>query len=67
MNVSSIDEREDDAERSIEEFERLSGKGDSRGRRFNRDEIHSRQDTGRSEGVQDPRQIDAVRIINPFG
>jgi hypothetical protein len=33
----------DDPERSIEEFKRLSGKGHSRGWRFNRDEIHSRQ------------------------
>jgi hypothetical protein len=32
----------DDAERSIAEFERLSGKGNSRGWRFNRDEIHQR-------------------------
>ena len=34
----------DDAERSIEEFRRLSGQGHSRGWRFNRDEIHSRKD-----------------------
>jgi hypothetical protein len=32
----------DDPERSIEEFNRLSGKGDSRGWRFDREEIHSR-------------------------
>ena len=32
----------DDAERSIEEFEQLSGQGHSRGWRFNRDEIHER-------------------------
>jgi hypothetical protein len=32
----------DDPERSIEEFNRLSGHGDSRGWRFNRDEIHDR-------------------------
>ena len=32
----------DDPERSIEEFKRLSGKGNSRGWRFNRDEIHER-------------------------
>jgi hypothetical protein len=32
----------DDPERSIEEFERLSGRGDSRGWRFDRDEIHDR-------------------------
>jgi hypothetical protein len=32
----------DDPERSIEEFQRLSGKGHSRGWRFNRDEIHER-------------------------
>ena len=36
----------DDPERSIEEFKRLSGRGHSRGWRFNRDEIHSRQDQG---------------------
>jgi hypothetical protein len=33
----------DDPERSIEEFKRLSGQGNSRGWRFNRDEIHERQ------------------------
>ena len=33
----------DDPERSIEEFKRLSGKGHSRGWRFNRDEVHDRQ------------------------
>jgi hypothetical protein len=32
----------DDAERSIEEFRRLSGRGHSRGWRFDRDEIHER-------------------------
>jgi len=32
----------DNPERSIAEFRKLSGKGDSRGRRFNRDEIHER-------------------------
>ncbi len=32
----------DDAERSIDEFRRLSGRGHSRGRRFDRDEIHER-------------------------
>lgn len=32
-----------DPERSIEEFRRLSGKGHSRGWRFNRDEIHFRK------------------------
>jgi hypothetical protein len=31
-----------DPERSIEEFKQLSGKGNSRGWRFNRDEIHER-------------------------
>jgi hypothetical protein len=31
---------EDHAERSIEEFERLSGQGDRQGWRFNREEIH---------------------------
>ena len=38
----------DDPERSIEEFKRLSGKGNSRGWRFNRDEIHSRHDDART-------------------
>ena len=38
----------DDPDRSIEEFKRLSGKGHSRGWRFNRDEIHSSQDNARS-------------------
>ena len=32
----------DDPERSIEEFKRLSGRGRSRGWRFNRTEIHER-------------------------
>ena len=32
----------DDAERSMDEFRRLSGNGHSRGWRFNRDEIHDR-------------------------
>ena len=32
----------DDAERDIEEFKRLSGRGHSRGWRFDRDEIHER-------------------------
>ena len=34
----------DDPERSIDEFRRLSGQGNSSGWRFNRDEIHARQD-----------------------
>jgi len=38
----------DDPDRSIEEFRRLSGQGNSRGWRFNRDEIHSRKDDGRA-------------------
>lgn len=38
----------DDPERSIEEFKRLSGHGDSRGWRFDRDEIHSREDDASS-------------------
>jgi ribosomal 50S subunit-associated protein YjgA (DUF615 family) len=33
---------DDDAERSIDEFKKLSGRGRSRGWRFNRDEIHER-------------------------
>jgi len=32
----------DDPERSIEEFKRLSGRGHSRGWRFDRNEIHER-------------------------
>jgi hypothetical protein len=32
----------DDAERSIAEFNQLSGRGHSRGWRFNRNEIHER-------------------------
>jgi hypothetical protein len=32
----------DDPERSIKEFKRLSGRGHSRGGRFNRDKIHER-------------------------
>ncbi len=32
----------DDPERSIEEFKRLSGHGNSKGWRFNRDELHER-------------------------
>jgi uncharacterized protein DUF6364 len=32
----------DDPERSIKEFKQLSGQADSRGWRFNRDEIHER-------------------------
>jgi hypothetical protein len=32
----------DDPERSIEEFKRFSGRGHSRGWRFNRNEIHER-------------------------
>jgi hypothetical protein len=32
----------DDPERSIEEFKRLSGRGHSRGWRFDRDELHDR-------------------------
>ncbi len=32
----------DDPERSIEEFKKLSGRGDSRGWRFDRHEIHER-------------------------
>jgi hypothetical protein len=37
----------DDSERSIEEFRRLSGQGNSRGWRFNRDEIHTRRHDAR--------------------
>ena len=33
---------DNDVERSIAEFKKLSGKGDSRGWRFNRDELHER-------------------------
>jgi hypothetical protein len=38
----------DEPERSIEEFRRLSGHGNSRGWRFNRDEIHERRENARS-------------------
>jgi hypothetical protein len=34
----------DDAERSVEEFKRLSGRGHSHGWRFNREEIYERRD-----------------------
>jgi mRNA-degrading endonuclease RelE of RelBE toxin-antitoxin system len=34
---------DDDPERWIEEFERLSGRGDSQGQRFDRGEIHERR------------------------
>jgi len=33
---------EDDVERDMEEFRRLSGKGDSRGWKFNREEAYER-------------------------
>ena len=33
---------DDDPEQSIAEFKRLSGRGNSRGWKFNRDEIHER-------------------------
>ncbi len=36
-------DRDHDAERSIAEFERISGQGDSQGVRFNREEIHERR------------------------
>jgi hypothetical protein len=39
----------DDPERSMEEFRRLSGRGNSRGWRFNRDEIHDRHENDRRE------------------
>jgi hypothetical protein len=34
----------DDAERSVEEFKRLSGRGNSHGWRFDREEIHERRE-----------------------
>jgi hypothetical protein len=37
-----------DPAKSIEEFRRLSGRGHSRGWKFNRDEIHGRQPNARS-------------------
>ena len=48
----------DDPERSIEEFKRLSGKGHSRGWRFNRDEIHERteHEHTRHEHTRDARR-----------
>jgi hypothetical protein len=58
MVIISVDAGEDDSARSIEEFEHLSGKGDSSGWRFNRDAIHSRQETCRSEDMQDRREIE---------
>ena len=42
----------DDPEGSIEEFKRLSGKGHSRGWRFNRDEIHERTEHFASCGAR---------------
>jgi hypothetical protein len=48
----------DDPEGSIEEFKRLSGKGDSRGWRFNRDEIHERTE---HEHTRDERTKDSHR------
>ena len=35
----------DDPGKSLEEFNRLSGQGNSRGWRFDRDEIHARRDS----------------------
>ena len=46
----------DDAERSIEEFKRLSGQRHSHGWRFNRDEAH----------MQTHRQMDGFEIVNPL-
>ncbi len=37
----------DDPDASIAEFRRLSGQGHSRGWRFNRDEVHRREDDAR--------------------
>jgi hypothetical protein len=48
----------DDAERSTEEFRRLSGRGHSHGWRFNREEIHERSGRGpmkTSAGESDAR------------
>ena len=42
----------DDPERSIDEFKRLSGQGNSRGWRFNRDEIHDRQEKARQNNAR---------------
>ena len=42
---SKVDE--DHAERSVEEFERLSGQGDSSGWKFDRDEIHASEPSSR--------------------
>jgi hypothetical protein len=48
-NHTSTDEQtkgsEAEAEESIEEFKRLAGKGNSRGWRFDREEIHNRAET----------------------
>jgi len=46
MNLTPSADDQPHSERSIEEFNQLSGKGDSRGWRFDRDEIHSRADIG---------------------
>jgi hypothetical protein len=44
MNEITRSETEQDcAERSIEEFAKLSGQGDSSGRTFDREEIHQRK------------------------
>ncbi|MGA9529927.1 MAG: DUF6364 family protein [Terriglobales bacterium] len=39
----------DDPERSIREFQHLSGRGNSDGWRFNREEIHDRSDATRQQ------------------
>ena len=53
----------DNAERSIEEFERLSGRGHSRGWRFNRDEIHERS-SHREKSAEDELLESVGRMID---
>jgi hypothetical protein len=47
---SKVDE--DHAERSIEEFKRLSGQGDSSGWKFDRDEIHNAEQSSRPSAAE---------------
>jgi hypothetical protein len=46
QDKEQIDER-DEPEQDIEEFNRLSGKGNSSGWKFDRDEIHERDNASR--------------------
>lgn len=42
-HFQNLDGEDDNMERELEEFERLSGRGNSHGWKFNRDEIHERR------------------------